>query len=125
MTTFSNPHERIEHLMLRVEQLEAALRGLLEIEDARIGTGAFQPNEEAKRRIAVARALTSVETGAQPGIGPMEPEPQDYKVQCRCGWMGQVSALKSLPGFKMGCPDCSTEFVPLNKMTFPIDRNPK
>lgn len=33
-----------------------ALRGLLEIEDARIATGAFKPNADAQRRIDAARA---------------------------------------------------------------------
>lgn len=38
----------------------------------------------------------------------------DSIVQCRCGWMGKVSALKSLPEFKRGCPECSAEFKPLS-----------
>jgi hypothetical protein len=41
----------------KVESLRSALRGLLEIEDARIGTGAFKPNDEARRRIDRARSL--------------------------------------------------------------------
>lgn len=61
-------------------------------------------------------------TGPMPSLGPIEPAPQDYTVQCICGWMGKVSTLKSLPGFKMGCPFCSQEFVPLNKLTFPVNR---
>jgi hypothetical protein len=39
------------------DALVKALEDLLEIEDARIATGAFTPNDEAKRRIEVARAL--------------------------------------------------------------------
>ena len=35
------------------------LRDLLEIEDARIATGAFRPNPEALRRIEAARAFLS------------------------------------------------------------------
>jgi hypothetical protein len=37
-------------------RLRTSLRELLEIEDARSGTGAFRPNEEAQRRISNARA---------------------------------------------------------------------
>jgi hypothetical protein len=55
--------------------------------------------------------------------GPIQPEPMDYVVQCRCGWKGKVSELKPLPGFKCGCPDCSTEFVPLDRMTFPVSED--
>ncbi len=40
----------------QVPALRAALVGLLEIEDARIGTGAFRPNEAAQQRIDAARA---------------------------------------------------------------------
>jgi hypothetical protein len=36
-----------------------ALRGLLEIEDARIATGAFTPNDEARKRIYAARAAVA------------------------------------------------------------------
>lgn len=53
--------------------------------------------------------------------GPIQSAPQDYTVQCRCGWMGKVSTLKSLPEFKMGCPHCSAEFVPIDRMTFPVN----
>jgi hypothetical protein len=46
-----------------MEQLERALKGLLEIEDARIKGGAFRPNSEAERRIEEARtALASLNT---------------------------------------------------------------
>jgi hypothetical protein len=38
-------------------ELANALRGLLEIEDARIATGAFTPNVEAQKRIDTARKL--------------------------------------------------------------------
>lgn len=39
-------------------------------------------------------------------------EPDDYTVQCYCGWSGKVSQLMSLPKFKHGCPVCSAEFKP-------------
>jgi hypothetical protein len=39
-----------------LKQSRDALRGLLEIEDARIQSGAFRPNEEALKRIEAARA---------------------------------------------------------------------
>ena len=48
---------RIEQLHSRNENMRTALAGLLEIEEARIATGAFRPNEEARRRIDSARAL--------------------------------------------------------------------
>jgi len=50
---------------------------------------------------------------------PGQPEPMDYTVQCRCGWIGKISALRSLPEYKMGCPKCSAEFVPFEKIAWP------
>lgn len=43
----------------------------------------------------------------------------DHTVQCRCGWWGKVSALRVLPEFKRGCPDCSAEFTPVVNMLAP------
>jgi hypothetical protein len=83
---------------------------------------AHHPRCEWRRFEGQAKCNCADLTGGEPGIGPFEPEPQDYAVQCICGWMGKVSTLKSLPGFKMGCPFCSQEFVPLNKLTFPVNR---
>lgn len=48
---------RIDADAARIAALEEALRGLLEIEDARIAAGAFKPNAEGRRRIDAARAL--------------------------------------------------------------------
>lgn len=45
-----------------IEQLRGAVAGLLEIEDARIATGAFVPNAEATARIAAARAAITPST---------------------------------------------------------------
>ncbi len=51
---------------------------------------------------------------AVPALKPCEivQEPDDYAVQCYCGWLGRVSQLMSLPRFKHGCPVCSAEFKP-------------
>jgi len=43
------------------DELRDALRGLLEIEDARIATGAFKPNVEGQRRIDAARSALTKE----------------------------------------------------------------
>ena len=47
------------------DQMRSALAGLLEIEDARVSSGAFTPNDEAKRRIDAARALLSAPPAAE------------------------------------------------------------
>lgn len=48
-----------------VDDLLGALKGLLEIEDARIGTGIFKPNAEAGRRIEAARAVVKTASDRQ------------------------------------------------------------
>lgn len=55
----------IEQLRARGEKMRTALTGLLEIEDARIATGAFIPNEEATRRIDGARDLLTPNAGGE------------------------------------------------------------
>ena len=101
---------REEGEQLVINQLEAALKE------------AELQRDSWKRIAESGLGIPQTGTFAEPGIGPIEPAPQDYTVQCICGWMGKVSTLKSLPGFKMGCPFCSQEFVPLSKLTFPANR---
>jgi hypothetical protein len=60
---------------------------------------------------------TAVNRQAEPSHEP------DYLVQCRCGWKGYVSKLKTLPEFKRGCPECSTEFLPIFAAQ-PVNRSP-
>jgi hypothetical protein len=59
-------------------ELANALRGLLEIEDARIATGAFTPNVEAQKRIDTARKLLDYH-GNEPQTlwQPIETAPSD------------------------------------------------
>jgi len=104
-------------------KLEAALREIADFAEQFIGDDEDGDERMYKvHQIADNTIPYTVETKSEPrcGPGPITMEPQDYKVQCICGWTGQVSTLKSLPGFKMGCPDCSQEFVPIDKMTFPV-----
>lgn len=46
-----------------IETLRKALAGLLEIEDARLATGAFKPNDVALKRIEAARAALEERQG--------------------------------------------------------------
>lgn len=48
------------------EQIREALEGLLEIEDARIATGAFKPNSEGQNRITNAREALTAANAVQP-----------------------------------------------------------
>lgn len=49
-----------------IETLRSAVTGLLEVEDARISTGAFRPNAEGQKRIDAARAAApALVEGAQ------------------------------------------------------------
>jgi hypothetical protein len=58
--------EAAQHYAKLYFEARARLHGLLEIEDARIATGAFTPNAEAEKRIRAARAVLKPSPAAPP-----------------------------------------------------------
>lgn len=84
----------IERLQTELAGARNQLRVMAVLTDAKPTNNAVEPSEVVLKPCEIVR------------------EPDDYTVQCYCGWSGKVSQLMSLPKFKHGCPVCSAEFKP-------------